>query len=297
MAQPDAKKLFEKFRTHWQCFACKVPPGPKERKDRYLCMKNNHPLCADCKNSCPCQSRAYLSSKPCEALAKMITEFPWFHCCFYENGCRELIKETDYEDHRKICIYRKVNCVSLSCKEKVNFQYVSEHIVQHKIDPAPMVSRNKFTASWNLTNDLGVNRRLIFKPQQLLTSFEELFFATGYAESCIFYFWIYMVASPCNVKNYECTLSFSNQENEVSFRGQVLTLDDKFEEISRLENCLTCNMLTVERYLDVRTKELTLHVKLRNLKEEAKNEDIESGVSDSESDQEPPSSKTLSEKT
>ena len=134
MATDEDKKLLEKYRTKLQCFACKVPPGPNERKDRYLCIEKIHPLCIDCKDSCPCQKKP---RKPCKNLAKMIDKSPWFHCRYYEEGCRELHKERKYEKHLLNCDYRKVKCFVTDCNQKIFFKEFDKHYIEkHRLaDP------------------------------------------------------------------------------------------------------------------------------------------------------------------
>ena len=51
--------------------------------------------------------------------ARILETLPW-HCPFNTSGCKEILSEIDIEEHQRNCVNRKVNCVSLSCNEKVD---------------------------------------------------------------------------------------------------------------------------------------------------------------------------------
>ena len=283
MAQHNEHGLLEKFQTHFKCYSCKVPPGPKARKYRYLCSENNHPLCSDCKNSCPCKSELNKSKKPCEFIAKMIEEFPWFYCCHNENGCREMLKEKEYEDHQQSCIYRSVNCPALACGDKIRVKDVSDHLsIWH---PPPVirpiiVARNEFIMTW-------VPDYKHYRPRLFYSQDGNQCYAICYEDKLTFFFWIYVAVSPVEAKNYECVLSLSNVSGDLTFRGKVHPLDTHFSTILSNEECLCCGYPTVQRFLTKieDSEALRMNVKLRNIKEEVKDENVESGVSEDESDQ------------
>ena len=81
----------------------------------------------------------------------MIDGFPWYYCSYYENRCRELLKEIDYEDHHLGCIFQKVNCPRLQCKEKIMLKDLRAHISKnqsHTGSPESQPKLNKYSITW-----------------------------------------------------------------------------------------------------------------------------------------------------
>ena len=297
MALNETKELFEKFRTQWQCFACKIPPGPQQ-KNRYLCLTMSHPLCEMCNVECPCG--ASVASNPCEFLAQMVDNFQIFHCCNYENGCREILIEADYEEHLQKCIFREVYCPSLrlECNAKIIFKDVDEHTRdKHKITPIRITDKEiRNDWPWFATT---ASHPIVFGPNQIISKDERTFYFVGYtkANSSLTYFWMYFVGSQDEAKNYEYELSFSNvfQKQSVTFRSQPHSLDRNFKDIIDEEEAFLVSDKTLNRF-KVREKTelfigkvvLQFRLKIRCLKDEAKDDDVESGVSEGETEQEQP---------
>ena len=64
--------------------------------------------------------------------ARILETLPW-HCPYNKSGCKEILSEIDIEEHQRNCVNRKVNCVSLSCNEKVNgFSILFKQILKLK---------------------------------------------------------------------------------------------------------------------------------------------------------------------
>ena len=72
-----------------------------------------------------------------------------------------------------------------------------------------------------------------------------------------------------------------NSEEELTYFGQVRSLSEKYEDILASYNAFVTVVAQVKNFLDGNGN-LTLEYKIRNMKAEAKDEDIESGISDNE---------------
>merc|ERR1711874_154561 len=97
-----------------------------------------------------------------------------------------------------------------------------------------------------------------------------------------FHYMIYFYGSPDVAKKFLCTISITNEEGEkFTYTGKIHTLDEKKEDIMASESCLKIGNDVVKRSLD-EEKKLHLEFTIRNLKEEAKDDDEESGVSEGE---------------
>ena len=266
MATPDAKELFEKFRTHWQCYACKVPPGPKERKIRYLCLENSHPLCVNCKDSCPCKSRINYTRKPADFLAEMMDIFPWYHCSNYENGCRELLEEKEYENHVKNCTHRRVNCVYLSCQETVLFKNAEIHFKTHIKEENDLSSETTewHGEGWAVPMDLPLGSLRYLKPLPVSNSKERICYFIGYKPTATsdFYFWVYMLGSPNETDKFLQTFTVQNPNSSevISFTANIHTVDKHFSEIVKNEEAFRLGEQTIRRNSLVTPKTKQRHI-------------------------------------
>ena len=113
-----------------------------------------------------------------------------------------LLTETE---HEKVCDFRKINCPDLACKADVDFLHLLSHVDQ---------AHPK------------VNSR--FK----ITAFDRTFFAVGKIKDNIMYYWVYILASPDEAKNYFYRATLKGEsEKEFSSYCQVRSLNESCEEI------------------------------------------------------------------
>merc|ERR1712080_173353 len=98
------------------------------------------------------------------------------------------------------------------------------------------------------------------------------FYAVGVALKEVFYAWIYIVDSPENAKNYECTMSMTSPDGKRKIIDQglrVFTLDDDEESITEKGSVFSVRGKTAEEFRN-EDGGLVIEIKIRNLKEEAK---------------------------
>ena len=98
------------------------------------------------------------------------------------------------------------------------------------------------------------------------------------------YFWIYFLGSPLEAKNYAYTISIEGQDRTKIFSyGNVIPLDVCYGDIVDKKAVFTIRSEAV-RSLGNEDSKLPVEVTIHALKEEAKDDDMESGVSTDESD-------------
>ena len=100
-------------------------------------------------------------------------------------------------------------------------------------------------------------------------------------ENGSFYAWIYFAGSPIEVKNYSVAMTLTSFDTKMkrNHEGPVFPVDEDFEEIKGKTFSLTND--DVEKF-EFEEKDMNITVTIRNLKEEAKDDDVESGVSDTD---------------
>ena len=98
--------------------------------------------------------------------------------------------------------------------------------------------------------------------------------------------WIHFYGSPIEAKNYSYTLEYYNDAKTpivtCSFSDQVVPIDETAGSIIENGNCFAISRKVLENKFiqEQDTANFKFSVKIRNLKEEVKDENVESGVSD-----------------
>ena len=267
-----------------QCHNCKNVPGPTQ-KDRYSCTNAAHTLCEYHKTKCPCGSKVGKSPSP--VISKLLQNLPWM-CKNYKMGCREIkMNVEDLDHHQRKCIYRKVFCPQIVCyKEKVLFKDVLAHLKKCLSKPIYEEEMSNDEANvFHIWIDClhKFENEDSWAPTKMTSTCGAVFFPLTYIENKHLYVWICLLGSSDETKNFSCTYSMKNKFGEnFIYTGPVHTLDKNYEAIITSGSLLGIGIDAVKRSLD-EGKEFKLEITIRNLKEEAKDEDLESGVSDNES--------------
>jgi len=273
-----------------KCHDCKNVPGPSaEKKNRYYCTNVNesHALCEKHKVKCPCGS--LVGKNPSPLIAKLLQDLPWM-CQNYENGCREIKMDAEeLEYHQGKCIFRLVFCPENYCcnEEKVMFKDINDHLVKvHKNDFETSMlkgEKNKWAAYKKFAvSDFDSTTLLYFPPIKITSTDGDAFYEVGYIKNKAFYFIIYLMGSSDEAKKFSCKISVSNKDGEeFTYTGKIHTFDEKYEDIIASESLFKIGNNAIKKSLDEK-KRLCFELTIRNLKEEAKDDDEESGVTGGE---------------
>ena len=267
------------------CHNCKSVPGPNEKqKNRYSCINAAHTLCEDHKTECPCGSKVVKS--PSRVIAKLLQNLPWM-CQNYKTGCRE--SNTDVEElehHQGKCIYRQIFCPNVVCNNKVIFKDVIDHlktfhklkIIEHKMIPGKV---NTYHVRLDNSNNFSSGSAWV--PCKITTSCGAVFFTVGKAIANTVYFWTIFLGSSDEARRYSCKYSVMSKIGEkFNFDGPVHTLDKECMDIIDFGSLLMIGVNAARRSTTNENKVFEMEITIRNLKEEAKDDDLESGVSDGE---------------
>ena len=194
----------------------------------------------------------------------------------------------DLEHHQGKCIYRQVFCPHVDCekKGKVLFNDVIDHLeicLEEPVEVEEMLNgeANKFLVFCD--TDFNFANRFYWFPTKMTSTCGAVFFTSGCVENKTVYFWLHLLGSSDEAKKYLCTISIKNEiENEkFIYSGRVHTLDKGYKDIIASGSLLSIGVDAAKRSLNDQ-KKLEVEITIRNLKEEAKDDDMESGVSDGE---------------
>ena len=288
MASKDMNQvLYEQLK----CRVCEN--GPKAGKYEWYQCLSNHRICQDCKtgdtkdlNKCPCGR--FISSEHCpmvEELLKLKTSR--FKCKNTKNGCREFLEKEAMISHEMGCIYRLVNCPYSNCQLNVPFRKLIQHT---KTDKHITCSR-----SIGIKESLSISQRLSKKTHFETGNFScypikitcdsNIFLSTCQEIKGTLYHWIHFLGSPLEAKKYAYTLEYkdvTDSETNFTYNGRAISIDETTDSIKVNYKCLSVAYGFFKSHFVDNDYKFKYSLKIRNLKEEAKDDNAESGISDDE---------------
>ena len=135
------------------------------------------------------------------------------------------------------------------------------------------------------TAKVGLKNGSNWNPTKFTSTCGATFFAAAVTVKDSVCVWVIFMGSSDEAENYSSSISIENKIgkkfNKFNFTGSVHTIDEKADDIIASGSLLSIGIDTAQRSLN-KDKELKFKITIRNLKEEAKDEDIESGISDGE---------------
>ena len=283
------KDTVTEIRNDLVCQICEIPARPGKRQ-WYHCL-NHHQICSDCKEknvSCAENCDEPISKRFCTQTEKLLSvKSLKFKCRNTKNGCRETFAESGLEDHETECIYRSVPCPKPGhpCKAKVTFQDVIQHYEKAHGEVFKQAELFKMNALEICHTDL-LGKNSYNHPKKFVCNNQTFLFADKTLNKQ-FYYWVQMVGSPIEAKHFSYTLKLFGLTTEISFKGKVAAIDESFETLLKAGKCLAIpheNFVAyfVDEDCDVEDRKYEYSLEIRNLKEEAKDENYESGISDND---------------
>ena len=274
----DLDKTVTEMRNDVVCHVCKEPARPGKRQ-WYRCMKL-HQICRDCKEkrekkkTCSCGQS--ISLEYCKQTEKLLSvEGLKFKCINKKNGCHQAFAENALEEHESECIYRQVPCLGCKigpCDCKPIFHHVIENYedvngVEMPVqDLSKIVTESFYWWYWPLSKCTYNNQIFVFYRK--------------YSEKIV-YMWVYILGSPNEAKHYAYTLKLIGKETKISFEGKVAAIDVPFENL-KAGKCFTIPREVLRAQFVNEGNKFDYLLEIRNLKEEVKDENCESGISDDE---------------
>ena len=141
-----------------------------------------------------------------------------FSCSHSENGCKE--EFLAQKAHEMACIYQKVSCPKLDCKELVIFKDMDIHLDQaHKIQ--------KSKEEW----DFEGNKDELVKNICSLTKYNQQFFPLMYIKDDYLYFKVIMLGHQENVMYSKACFTFYRDNGQQIYKeNDVYPITEKDEE-------------------------------------------------------------------
>ena len=268
-----------------KCYVCQG--YVKAGKPRWFQCTGGHAICQDCKqgkSACP-TCKSYIRNGHSRILEELLNlDKMLFKCENLIRGCREIKDRQPMILHQTECIYRLVNCPSYACKSQVPFGQVLEHMKENKDFRAEVIGSMLFQVKEDflLPKILCLTTYPNFRPTMIDLE-SKVFFSVMKVQNEVLYHWISFIGSVSEAKNYAYALEYKDEGNASSLRytGQVISIDETADSIVRIGKCLGISRALFEAQFIDDERNFRYSLTIRNLKEEAKDDDnMESGISD-----------------
>jgi hypothetical protein len=243
----------------------------------------HHLMCKKCYHARPIGSKLVRCGRDCNVVwkpalspfvANVLKELPT-KCQFTRNGCQVFIILKKLEVHEVDCVYRNIKCPFRNCKKgNVSFIGLDDHLEANHED-----LKKTGKAKSNDIVPLPVKKPAAYFdwiPQEL-TFRNRSFFTEVLMGAALknIYFWIYFHGAPEEAAHYSYRLKIiGGNGSELSFKGKVTSLDveKKLKDVFIL-----CDVQLEHLEVD---GQINFEITLYSTKEEIKNEDVESGISE-----------------
>ena len=291
MTEKEVKKqMFKTFLPKLVCSYCKAVPGFEDsEKERYKCGMKGHNLCKECSkyfgnDECPVcglGQGSKVSKLPCDITSTLLETLPFVACKNYKNGCQEIFEQKN-EEHSGRCEHREIFCPWEDCRKLMPFKCLIDHIaeVTHK----SFLEKVSFDGVVKLIRSNNSGRNVFFVPA-LLTStkndYEKFIFCSARKIDGSLYCVVYYFGPSNEVQNYKYSVTLTGPKEEITYVGTPIELEKNILEIANNHESFGISETIYLRLLNKEYK-LDFTLKVTNLKEEAKDENDDSGLSSEE---------------
>jgi hypothetical protein len=243
-----------------------------------------------CGAACKVEYKPALSPFVANVLKMFLTK-----CKFAHNGCQGIMLLKELEIHEIDCAYRYINCPFLNCKDKeVTFIGLAEHLeANHGNMKKIGESKSKDFVTLPDPEDPVAPEWI---PQEL-TFRNRSFFTEVCPDAALQarYIWIYFQGTPEEADHYTYHINIYGRNScfQLAFLSSVYSLDESKVTLMPKEDIFILSDVQAKR-LQV-DGQINFEIKLYSDKEEFKNEDVESGISDNDDEQYMSPNKSLSQ--
>jgi hypothetical protein len=278
------KKLHNDLFKFLVCQECEEVP---KKGPIYTCDAGDHATCHKCfQTSEICKCNADIKNRS-KVLEKIRITLP-LACKNRKNGCNTVSTLKSLLYHEVDCQFRGIFCPVLVCTEEVPniiFKNLEDHLTEHHKD-IYNAKTSYFESAFVIRESGFTSTSQAWGPTKLVVNNAQ-FFRVMDKENDRFYIWIYYYGSKKEAKNYHCTIKVVGGDGEeYIYNGPPRSLDESQDQIIQEENALILGVGQVKRII-VNKKRLQCSVKISCPKDEAREEDVESGISDNENQHQP----------
>jgi hypothetical protein len=255
------------------CYICKLVPRPGKI---YQCLEDNtHIKCSKCyetNGNCCGGNKVVTVTVAVENLLKLLPKT----CKNKENGCKQTLMIEDLESHEEECIYRKIRCLYIC---HVLFKDFPNHVAKYDFFKEATTKN-----SWKFKlSPAFIHYHYIIKCFCLFGG--KILFLDRWNNHNNHYLWVSLYGNPAEIENYYYKIKITGKgRQKITFQDHVRILDDE-DCRDIVDKKDTLMMITMDDFnrLAIDGK-LDCVVTIKSDKEEIKDENCESGISDNDED-------------
>ena len=157
----------------------------------------------------------------------------------------------------------------------------SNNVWKYKHLKGEWVVDNEYDVSVQSVFDKVIDTSAKWSPKKF-TAFGKTFFDVSIIRNKMIYKWIYVLALPDEAKKFQVDVSVKNSMGEIvlDYHEQTRSMVESHDFVIENEKCFMLGIKKAKGYAMKDTNQVDYTVKIRNLKDEAKDEDEESGIDD-----------------
>ena len=264
------------------CYICEG--GLKAEKHNWYRCIQGHMVCQDCikeKKNCSCKKP--FVPEHCNVIKALLSANKMqFKCENHTRGCQKLLDKENMTFHHAECLYRIVQCPRIPCRSLVPFDELLDHM-QNNEKKDRCYTRKVYQSSFG--KKVKAVHWINKGNSSIPLKFEieaNIFFVVAKEKDGVFYQWIHSFGSQQEAKNFSCTLEYFHKDTEKVVNSQTcqaLSIDETAKSIIKNGKCLGVSTKAFSANM-VKKGFFEFNLEIRNLKEEVKDENVESGVSD-----------------
>jgi len=238
------KKILDEVADEVACSICKIVP----REIPLYMSPGGSIVCSTCKNTNP--EANFQQNDLTRAMDKVLSNLPRT-CKFRKNGCKIAANLNSIEYHEEDCEFREILCPFQFCQETYAFKDFLDHMKnKHNSDitcpPSREFEQNGSKFTMKSKKILATNKVLEEGPSKIAWGYKYIGVVSGkkfllnyrfgpsfYGEKRDVFFWVQIIGSKFETKNFRYSLQVEDQgfEGTYSYKGYVKSLDDKKSDI------------------------------------------------------------------
>ena len=287
----DVGETCQVFLDLLKCHMCEC--GPEAGKYRWYTCLGGHKICQECRSKSSksrnvmrenthmrhtlCSCDFPIGQENCKIIETLLqTKNMRFQCSNAKRGCEEILTEEALGAHD--CDYRLVKCPRVTCNSDVTYNELLEHMIDNECIIEDFALNDVHSMTMVNNNSLA--------PMKFVFD-DRVFVFTGrkrYSCSYTIHFWIQLIGPKSEAKNYYYSVEFHG--NGLRFRntyyGPVFSIDHDYNKIIDSNECHGITADIFKQQFKDSDERYKVSITIQNMKEEVKEENIESGISDDE---------------
>ena len=181
-------------------------------------------------------------------------------------------------DHEEECVYREIMCPAIECQQKVPYAEIMDHIKNnHPLSLQFGLRQGEYGQKMKMSRYLFDLTNISPK----LISIKGLnFVEMWHCKDGTVYVWVYLIGNPMEAARFQYHVYLKKDSGrEMVFFGKVKSINEGHETVLDSEDTFSITKPMVKFYSKADSV-LEYSFKIRNLKEEVKDDDYESGIDD-----------------